>query len=347
MEKKFNPNGVGQKNGNFIGLPFNNEDAKIIFFPVPWEVTVSYNAGTATGPENIREASYQLDLFDLKVKDAWQTGIFMPPSSEKWLTYNNEMRIKALAHIEMLETGKISEDDINRNENLAAINQACLQLKNWVEEETSHLLNEGKLIGLIGGEHSTPLGYLEALAKRHPDFGILQIDAHMDLRKAYEGFTYSHASIFYNALSIKQISKIIQVGIRDFCEEEINLAHSMKDRITVHFAEDLRNKQYEGSTFSRIADEIIQELPLHVYISFDIDGLQPYLCPHTGTPVPGGLEFQEALYLLEKVVLSGRKIIGFDLSEVGGNPHEFDGNIGARILYRMANLMAKSQRLVV
>jgi agmatinase len=228
---------------------------------------------------------------------------------------------------------------------LHKLNEACESLKKYVYETSKSYHQKGKLIGLVGGEHSVPLGYLEAIAEKYADFGILQIDAHMDLRKAYEGFTYSHASICYNASKIKSISKIIQVGIRDYCQEEMDFVKNSNHRIEVFYDYEISNLLFNGTTFHEICKTIVQKLPENVYISFDIDGLDPSLCPNTGTPVPGGLNFNQALYLIKHVVDSGKKIIGFDLCEVNGN-NEWDGNVGARLLYRLSNLMGKSNKKI-
>ncbi|MEQ8705516.1 MAG: agmatinase family protein [Phaeodactylibacter sp.] len=337
--KNFDPNGVGLKNGHFIGLPFEEADASIVLLPVPWDVTVSYGAGTATGAANILEGSPQLDLFDPDVPDAWKMGLFMRPPEEAWLRRSQELRPGAARYIEQLEEGRPVDQDT-----LQQINSACAELKAWVKKETTALLEQGKAVGLVGGEHSVPLGFLETLAERHPGFGILQIDAHMDLREAYEGFTYSHASIFYNALQLEGVTQLTQVGIRDYCEAEYRLAQSDK-RCTVFFNHDLQQQAFEGTSWGRLCQKIISTLPQAVYISFDIDGLLPELCPNTGTPVPGGLTFDEAIFLLRQVVESGRTIIGFDLCETAGFPHEWDANVGARILYKLANLMGRSQQL--
>jgi len=184
------------------------------------------------------------------------------------------------------------------------------------------------------------LGYLKALAQTHESFGILQIDAHMDLREAYEGFTYSHASIFYNALKLPQVEQLVQVGIRDFCDEELNLVNNSDGRVKVFYDHDIKDSAFNGIQWDSYCEEIIDELPDKVYLSFDIDGLDPKLCPNTGTPVPGGLSFREAIYLIKKVVESGRTIIGADLCEVAGQGHSWDGNVGARILYKMAGLIS-------
>ncbi|MCB0664039.1 MAG: agmatinase family protein, partial [Saprospiraceae bacterium] len=314
--EQFDPNGVGLKNGHFIGLPFVEEEASIVLVSVPWDVTVSYADGTATGPQNILEASTQLDLYDPDVNDAWKMGIFMCPPTEQTLESNRELRAMAKSYIDYLEEGKKLKKNEEMRLHLDAVNEGCENLKKLVKKRTSKLLDQGKLVGIVGGEHSVPLGFLEALAEKHKAFGVLQIDAHMDLRKAYEGFTYSHASIFYNALEIKNIKSLVQVGIRDYCDEEVKVAKG-DPRVDVHFDQDLKEQLYTGRSWEKICKRIIKKLPEKVYISFDIDGLIPSLCPNTGTPVPGGLEFAEAMYLIKTLVKSGRKIIGFDLCETG------------------------------
>lgn len=343
----FDPSGVGLKNGRFIGLPFDEEDAEIILFPVPWDVTVSYSEGTATAAQNILEASSQLDLYDPDVPNAWKMGIYMRHLDLVWLNRNRELRPVADTYIDYLENGGVPGLDRQMDAALEEINNACLALKTWVYEETSALLRKGKRIGLVGGEHSTPLGYLEALARHFGAFGILQIDAHQDLRKAYEGFTYSHASIFYNALEIKEITKLVQVGIRDFCEEEVMLTRASGNRVKVWYDQQIKEELFDGASFRKICKRIVSDLPKRVYVSFDIDGLNPNLCPGTGTPVPGGLEFEQAVCLLKTLVESDREIIGFDLCEVAGVDNEWDGNVGARVLYKLCNLMGKSAGIKV
>lgn len=342
----FDPSGVGLKNGSFIGLPFDEDDASVVLLPVPWDVTVSYNDGTSTAARNILEASSQLDLYDADVKEAWKMGIYMRPLNEAILKRNQELRTRAKSYIHFLEQGGDVSKLKNMQRNLDKINEGCLTLKNWVYEETRDLLKKGKIVGLVGGDHSTPLGYLEALAEHYDDFGVLQIDAHLDLRKAYEGFTYSHASIFYNALEINSISKFVQVGIRDYCQAELDVIESNGKRNKIFFDHKIKHALYDGATFKEICKKIIKQLPEQVYISFDIDGLQPSLCPNTGTPVPGGLELEQVFFLFLQVLESGRKIIGFDLVEVAGEGHEWEGNVGARILYKLANLAGKSKKMI-
>lgn len=335
----FNPNGVGLRNGHFIGLPFDSDTAEIILVPVPWDVTVSYKDGTSGGPENIRQASVQLDLFDPDIPDAWKLGIYFEPEQRSWKDKNTSLRPVAEQYIQSLENPKTSSDFSN---DLEAINQACNELREEVKLHCSHWLQQGKLVGLVGGDHSTPLGLLQALAEIHTEFGVLHIDAHMDLRPAYEGFTYSHASIFYNALQIESITHLTQVGIRDYCEEEYQLALSQPGRISVFFDQDIKEAAFQGKHWHTQCVEIIQTLPDNVYVSFDIDGLEPALCPNTGTPVAGGFTLAQAFYLLKLLVESKRTIIGFDVNETAGEGHEWDANVSARLLYKLCNWMGRS-----
>lgn len=342
----FDPNGVGLRNGNFIGLPFTEENCKIVFLPVPWDVTVSYAAGTSTGPHNILHESVQLDLHDIDIENAWQSGIYFKEIDNDLLRKNNALRAKAESYINFLEQGgKLSEHDKIQSI-LDEINHESEILNAWVKNQTSELLNQGKLVGLIGGDHSTPLGYYQSLAERHQEFGILHIDAHMDLREAYEGFTYSHASIFYNALQIPNITKLVQAGIRDYCQAETELVNSSNQRIVVYYDHYIKQAIYRGEKFAGIVKEMISNLPEKVCISFDIDGLDPKLCPNTGTPVPGGFEFSEVCYIFEQIVESGRTIIGFDLVETGAAGNAWDGNVAARVAYKLAGWMAKSNGII-
>ena len=339
----FDQNSAAVKGSNLYGLPFSAEESDIVILPVPWEVTVSYAAGTANGPQAILDASMQVDLYDTDAPDAWKAGFHLLPISEELAEISAELRDRAENHIESISNGE--PVDVNSSA-LESINTACQNMVNFVEIEATKWLNKGKLVGLLGGDHSTPLGFIRALAQKHNDFGILQIDAHCDLRIAYEDFEYSHASIMYNALKTPQVSKLVQVGIRDYCEQEANMIRHSNGRIVTYFDEALKIASYEGKTWKQQVEEIISNLPQKVYISFDIDGLQPGLCPNTGTPVAGGLEFAQAVYLLRKVKESGRVFIGFDLNEVAPGEDEWDANVGARLLYKLCVFAGQSNNIL-
>jgi agmatinase len=339
----FDQNSAAVKGSNLYGLPFTAEESDIVILPVPWEVTVSYATGTADGPQAILDASMQVDLFDSDAPQAWKVGFHLLPINEELAEQSTELRDRAEKHIELISNGEAPDPD---SEALLSINEACENMVKFVEIETAKWLEQGKIVGLLGGDHSTPLGFIHALSRKHNDFGILQIDAHCDLRIAYEDFEYSHASIMYNALKSPQISKLVQVGIRDYCEQEVDVIRQSNGRIVTYFDENLKTESYEGKTWKQQVEEIIAHLPQKVYISFDIDGLQPGLCPNTGTPVAGGLEFAQAVYLLRKVTESGRTIIGFDLNEVAPGEDEWDANVGARLLYKLCVFAGKSNNLL-
>jgi agmatinase len=334
----YDPSDVGRVNGNLFGLPFDYESAQIIILGVPWEVTVSYNPGTAAAPQRILDASPQLDLYDFDRPDGWRRGIYMLPVDPDLRAKNNYYRQQATLIIDRLEQGKLLADEPDLTPVLAEINRAGADLNRWLRDRCMSALAAGKKVGVIGGDHSVPLGYMQALATHHPDFGILHIDAHSDLRDAYEGFEYSHASIMFNALKIPQISKLVQVGIRDVSQVEIEVIARSQGRAIAYYDSLIKQELYSGKTWLRICQEAIANLPQKVYISFDADGLDPKLCPNTGTPVPGGLELEQAFCLCREVIRSGREIIGFDLCEVGDA--EWDGNVGARIVYKLTNLMS-------
>jgi agmatinase len=343
----YNPDDVGIATNNIFGLPLTPEDAHIVIVPVPWEVTVSYRPGTAHGPASVYGASSQIDLYDARVARAWECAPVMVSPSEDIQEQSDTLRGKAAACIAFLEQGGGYDTDARMQKLRDEVNAGTEVLRARVKHETQAWLEKGKIVGLLGGDHSTPLGFLDALAERYPSFGILQIDAHMDLRDSYEGFRYSHASIMTNALTLPQLTRLVQVGIRDYASGEVLKMEESRGRIVSFMERDMRRDMFEGASWKTIVKRIVRHLPKHVYVSFDIDGLDPSLCPQTGTPVPGGLSFEQASYLLEAVARSGRTIIGFDLNEVAAQSEEdWDAIVGARMLYRLCTLTAVSHGVV-
>ena len=323
-------------------LSCSPSEASIIIIPAPWEVTVSSRSGTALGPESILKASYQLGLFAHEYTAARKIGIAMLPIPHEWKMLSDLLRHDTASYIHALELG-IHRSTL-RGGVLQKINRHTLQFKEDIKAKAATYLNKGKLVAVLGGDHSTALGLIEVLAEKYEEFGILHIDAHATLRKAYQGFIYSHASIMHNALKLPQVKKLVQVGLRDYSQEEAQIIAASKGRIIAFPDEQLKQQRFEGIIWDVSCREIVNHLPEKVYISFDIDGLDAKLCPSTGTPVPGGLELDEMSYLLKCLVKSGKKIIGFDLCEVApGENIDWDAQIGSRMLYRLALTMGKSQ----
>ncbi len=332
---RFDPNAAAATD-NLFGLPFTYAESETVVLPVPWEATVSFESGTARAPSAILEVSSQVDLFDPYLAKAWQRGIYMAAIDGEL----SDMGIAARRAYKMISESH--QASLDTQPDLSELNELCEAMVEWVRKQSNALLDEGKRVILLGGDHSTPLGFMKALADRNESFGILQIDAHADLRLNYEGLRYSHASIMKNALDITQVSNITQVGVRDYCEEEFDCIQN-ESRVKCYFDQDIKHRQYEGESWSSLCQEMVSGLPGQIYVSFDIDGLSPYLCPDTGTPVPGGFEMEEILFLIKMAVDNGKKIIGADISEVSPKEgHSWNQNVGARLLYRLCNLMALS-----
>jgi len=332
----FDPNSAASKDSGVFGLPFRLSESALVYLPVPWEVTTSYGGGTSLGPRAILDASRQVDLFDSEILKPYEAGLYFLRESREVLHWNRAGKEKAQS---VIEKGGDLQSYPELEFPIKEVNTLGELLNDWVRKETIELFKANKIPAIVGGDHSVPFGAIQAAGQYFPQFGILHIDAHSDTRKAYEGFTWSHASIMFNVLQhVPQVSKLIQVGIRDFCEEEIEFNKNQGPRVKTFYDNQLKEKIYEGLQWKQLCEEIIKDLPPCVWISFDIDGLDPSLCPHTGTPVPGGLDFSQICYLLKALGLSKRKIIGFDLNEVAPDPEkrsEWDANVGARLLYKL------------
>lgn len=330
------------KDGIF-GIPTSYETASVVIIPVPWEVTTSYGAGTANGPETVLMASPQIDLFDLELGKAYEKGYHLLAAPENILALNNKLKPMALEIRHQLE--EHGELDTKHQKIQATINAGCAEMSDWVYSQAKEILAAGKKPAVLGGDHSSPEGCIRAVSEFHKqEIGVLHIDAHADLRFQYQGFERSHASIMNNVMNAKwRPKKLVQVAIRDFCEEEYQLIEERTD-ISTFFDLNLKRSLFEGESWSSICKRIAAELPEKVYVSFDIDGLSPEYCPSTGTPVPGGLSFDQATYLLRSLNEAGKKIVGFDLNEVAPSTDEgdeWDGNVGARLLYKLCGWTVK------
>ncbi len=334
MSDVFDPDAPAPSGSGVYGLPHSADQAGVILLPVPWDATTSYREGTAQGPAAILAASRQVDLFDVETGRPYRVGIHMLDEEESVVRLAQRGRGAARAVIAAGGAG----DDEDLAEATAIVNDLGDELNAWVRRETERWLDRKKLVGVVGGDHSAPFGAIQAVAARHPGLGILHVDAHADLRQAYEGFTWSHASIMYNvATRIREVAKIVQVGIRDVGSAEDAFVAASDGKVITHYEPNLAAMRFGGETWGDQCARIVADLPKEVWVSFDIDGLDPAYCPHTGTPVPGGLTFAQACFLLRVLGESGRRIVGFDLCEVAPGPgdDEWDGNVGARILYKM------------
>ncbi len=332
--RSFDPSAPADPDAGIFGTSTSASESLVHLIPVPFEATTSYGRGTSLGPQAILRASHQPDLFDLECGRPYEVGIHLLTESSEIRALNKE----ALKAVEVAQ-GK----GVNADSALTEVNLAGEKVNKYVRSLAKQTLDDGKLVGLIGGDHASPFGLIEELSLRHPGMGILHLDAHHDLRESYDGFTWSHASIMFNVMTqLDGVQKLVQVGIRDFCEEEKAMADESDGVIVAFYDQDIARSRFRGEPWGQLAQSIVDELPQEVYISFDVDGLDPKLCPNTGTPVPGGLDFNEAIFLLSLVQESGRRIIGFDLCEVAPGRDEWDANVGARLLYKLIAYMIQT-----
>lgn len=275
---------------NFLGLEVEHsryDTSRVVIIPAGFEASTSYQQGTSHGPRAIIKASQQVELYDIEMKTHFHTvGVHT---------------------LESLEFNKTPAP------------KACER----VHEKTKNILKDNKWPILLGGEHTISYGLFLALFEKYPNLSIFHIDAHTDMREAYEGNPYSHASILY--LMRKKCPKTVSIGIRSMCEEEA--LYVKKNKVSVYYDYQCRNKSFDPKElFSHLTDQI--------YLTIDVDGFSPSLVPSTGTPEPGGLEFYQSLDILKRL-FKQKEIVGMDVVEHMPIPNVLHGDFSvAKIIYK-------------
>jgi len=294
------------------------QTGSLAIIEVPFDATSSHHRVAAGAPEAIRVASHQVELTLLDGRCPAQAGLVV-----------SRLDLRALndhAHAAMTELRA------GANEAAKTVEEAASQAEQALRESLLEHWREQRQTLVIGGDHGSTFAAMDSAKVNHPSLGILQIDAHADLRADYEGVECSHASVM-RRLKLKHPSlRLVQVGLRDLGQSERELIDSDPE-IIAFFDEALAQQEFLGMPWAEQARAIIESLPEKVWISLDIDGLDPSLCPHTGTPVPGGLSYHRAVDLIDRIHSSGRTLVGADLSEVAGHP--FDALVAARLAYRL------------
>lgn len=324
----------------FLGCQSPEGEARVSLIPVAFDATCSSRTGAARGPEAILQGSVYLDINDRLFGRFDEIPVHLEEMPE-WLP---ALSTNTRREVEPLRAHGPTGADASR---IRGIDEACHRVHEHVYERCAAAIDAGRVPGVIGGEHGISFGAIRASAERAGPIGILHIDAHYDLRDRYLGLLYSHASVMFNAIRHDRVERLVSVGIRDWCPEEMELAER-SGKVSTFFDDDLASRTLAGETWTAVCADIVRTLPGRVHISFDIDGLEPGLCPNTGTPVPGGLDFQRASQLLLAVVNSGKTIVGFDLVEVAPPPgadleeaRTLDGVVGARVLQRLIGAAAR------
>jgi agmatinase len=279
--------------GSEIQQPLANQAAFHVL-PVPYEKTVSYGGGTAKGPAAIIQASMQLEEWDGKSKPC-DDGIFTCPTVD------------------------CSADSAQVIDNIA--------------KATSQIISAGAMPVVFGGEHTVTYGVIKGLINAGiTDFGIVQIDAHADLREAYEGDPLSHASVMKRCVDLGV--PLYQLGIRAFCEEEMQIR--TENKVLFQDADELVPQNIQSI-------KLPANFPEKVFFTLDIDGMDPSVFPSTGTPVPGGLGWYQTLNLFESVAKQ-REIIGFDIMEFAPIDGFHASDFAAALLtYKMMGIVQRNK----
>ncbi|MBC7745544.1 MAG: agmatinase [Flavobacterium sp.] len=258
---------------NFLGIQdealCNYQDSKVVIQAIPYEHTSSYLAGSAKGPDAIIKASQFVEFYD------------------------EELDVETLNHVGICTIAPL---DFSGKVDAAAVQ--------FIDEQTTKLINDGKFVVSLGAEHTVTLGFVKAHLKKYKDLTVLQIDAHSDLRESYQGNNYSHASVMARVHEMG--INICQAGIRALCIEEADL---IKNSVNIHtaYAHQIRlNPNW--------IKELILSMTDNVYITIDADGFDPSIMPAVGTAEPNGLFWNEILDLL-RTVCKERNVIGFDIVE--------------------------------
>ncbi|WP_444891520.1 agmatinase [Microbulbifer sp. VAAC004] len=270
------------------------EDAFFHIIPIPYEETVSYGGGTGKGPASILEASWQLETFD-NFSSPCELGIYTRPP--------------------------------------VSVSDAAEQVMDNIAAATQEVLALGKMPVGIGGEHSVTWGIIKGLLDAgETDFGVVQIDAHADLRDRYEGHKHSHASVM--RLVVEAGVPLFQLGIRAYCEEEMQ---ARKDYNVGY----LDAHQLVPNNVQEF--QLPENFPKKVFFTLDVDGMDPSVFPSTGTPVPGGLGWYQTLNLFESVARQ-RQIIGFDVLEFapidGFHAYDF---AAAQLMYKLMGIIQRNR----
>ena len=327
--------------GQLFGIPTPIEKAQLILIPAPWAVSLDHPP-TVLGPETILRTSYKIGCYQPLYPQAKKLKMAMLPIPHGWKLKSHQLSNSVKTYLQARQAGsKIINKPLTTR-----VDQYTLAFKERIKNKAlMYMTQQNKMVGLLGGEQICALGLIQACAEQYKNFGILHIDAHPDLQKNYQGFHYTHRSLIYHTLQIPQNKSIVQLGLRDYTEEEANAIQKNPQKITTFPYETLQQALYKGTTWHQICEEIIAKLPNKIYLSFDIDALDPKLCPTTAQPVPGGLNVNQILYLLQHIVKAGKTIIAFDLSEVAFNGEtEWDALVASHLLHRIGILMAISQK---
>ncbi len=260
------------------------ETSKVVLIPVPYDGTSTWQKGADKGPEAFLNASENMELYDIETEtEVYKQGI----------------------HLADAITEKSSPEAV----------------VDIVHKTVKEYILRNKFVTIFGGEHSISIGTIRAFNETFDDLTVLQLDAHADLRKEYEGSKCNHACALYEA---SQTTNLLQVGIRSMDVAETRVMDTEK----TWFAHDMANDEYW-------MDNVIEAMGDNVFITIDLDAFDPSIMPSTGTPEPGGMLWYETLEFL-KQVFAEKNVVGFDIVELCPRPEEKSSDfLAAKLYYKM------------
>lgn len=310
------------------------DKADVVIISTPWSVTSDFGRGATYTPDAIIEASVKSGIYDALsgVSLAGRISTVEINYDIQELSEHLGREAERVKHYGADASSLMTEHYARK---VAHIDEGFATMQQSTYEEVKRYAEQGKCVAVIGGDHSVAYGAVKAIAECHGGVGVLFIDAHADFCQG-EPFRFTHRSIARNIIEdISLVERLVAVGVRDISPEEaLSIESSPKSEIFL--AERLASERFEGRSWGELCREIVERLPQQVYISFDIDALKIEFCHNTNAPVPGGMTFDEVIYLINSVVESGRKIVGFDISEIVPNlEYTMDATVGARLLSKM------------
>ncbi len=327
--------------GCYFGDKTSLSDADVVVVSAPWSVTSDFGRGATYTPDAIIEASLGKELYDVSTGMSVEGRIATAEIDYNIQEISEQLGRDAERIVRSCEgeDGEIG-DYISRK--IASVNEGFAEMHKSIYKQVKQFSAEGKRVAIVGGDHSVAFGAVKALAEDNEALGVLFVDAHSDFGRENELFKFSHRTIARDIVEAAPVAKLVQVGVRDVERAEVEAIRAT-DNVEVFFAENLAARRFEGCSWGDICREIVAELPENVYISFDVDALKIEFCNNTNAPTPGGMSFDEALYLINMVVASGRNIVGCDISEVVTSLEDkMDAIVGARLLAKLSVAMLQN-----
>lgn len=344
FNREFDPNTITPDNGNYFGIALEPERAALVLLSAPWDATASLRSGSSYAPDAVIEASRYVDFYEPLAPNTWRKGIATAPIDYSIQDLSHRLRSDAEGVIKLHDELGISVlDNLMYERRLRRVNEGSAEMNLNLFKQVTRWLKQDKIVGVVGGDQSVTYSTVRALGHKYEKLGVVHIDSKCDMHESYQGFDFSHASTMYNILrDVPQVEKLVAVGVQEFSPIEWERATN-DSRVSLYTAQDIWSRQFEGDTWANIVRSIINELPNDVYLSLDIDGLENECSPNRGHLTAGGLGFHRVVYLMERIVASGRRIVGFDITEVVPSiENKAEMRVVARLLFKMCSIALKS-----